>query len=59
MRIGAPRGAVLNGTVIQQVSNGQAAFTDLSLTQIGSYRLTATDVAGTPKPAKSMLFRII
>jgi len=55
-----PRGAVLGGTVIQQVSNGTAVFSDLTLTTPGAYTLTATDVDATPKaPAKSKLFRVI
>jgi len=38
-----PAGAVLGGTVTVQAQNGVATFTDLSLTQSGSYTFTASD----------------
>lgn len=54
-----PKGAVLQGTIMEQVNSGQAVFSDLLLTKIGSYTLTATDNTATPKAAKSLLFKIV
>ena len=54
-----PKGAVLGGTIMRQVSSGQAIFNDLVLTKIGSYTLTATDDTATPKAIKSMLIKTV
>lgn len=53
-----PKGAILNGTVVQSVVSGYATFDDLSLTNPGLYKLTATDLKTTPKPAKSAAFQV-
>lgn len=53
-----PKGAILNGTVVQSVIEGYATFDDLSLANPGLYKLTATDLKTTPKPAKSAAFQV-
>jgi hypothetical protein len=52
-----PAGAILDGTLTVSTQNGVAMFSDVSLTEAGTYRLKARD--GSLPAAKSMAFSIL